>query len=410
MRLVYLADIRFPMERANGIQTIETCHALARAGVSVELCLRRSDGRSDADCLAFYDLEPHARLRLHRWKVPAAGSFPGKLMFAVRALSAVRREPVDAVYTRDLFLAELALRARRWLGRPVVYEAHTAASLFSAESAALYESANPPSPRKLARLKRREGRVCRHVSGLVTITAGLRDNLDELHGALAPTWVVPDGARVPDGIPSFRKASKGEPVRVTYIGQLYPWKGVDTAIAAMRELSDHELIVVGGLPPEPDLERVKALARTLGVGNRVEFRGYVPPRDLDEERRRADVFVIPLRDSATGRRFTSPLKLFEAMASGRPIVASDLPSLREVLTHEVNALLVPPDDPAALADALRRLAGDPALSERLARQAGEDVRRFSWDARGTRLREVLETVCGKSGASDERSFRRALLQ
>src|SRR3990172_2189641 len=64
MNLLYLADIRFPMERANGIQTIETCHALARDGVSVELLVRRSDSRSDASCFEFFGLAPHPNLRL----------------------------------------------------------------------------------------------------------------------------------------------------------------------------------------------------------------------------------------------------------------------------------------------------------------------------------------------------------
>ena len=53
MKLLYLADIRFPMERANGIQTVETCHALARRGIDVDLVVRRSDARSDVECLFF---------------------------------------------------------------------------------------------------------------------------------------------------------------------------------------------------------------------------------------------------------------------------------------------------------------------------------------------------------------------
>ena len=63
MKLLYLADIRFPMERANGIQTIETCHALARRGIDVQLVVRRSDGRSDEECLRFFGLAPHPNLR-----------------------------------------------------------------------------------------------------------------------------------------------------------------------------------------------------------------------------------------------------------------------------------------------------------------------------------------------------------
>src|SRR3989304_2238961 len=86
--------------------------------------------------------------------------------------------------------------------------------------------------------------------------------------------------------------------------------------------------------PEPARERRRDLARRLGLSARVHFRGFLPPPQVAAERLKADAFVIPLLDSTTARRFTSPLKLFEAMASGRPIVASDLPSLREVLRNE----------------------------------------------------------------------------
>jgi glycosyltransferase involved in cell wall biosynthesis len=79
------------------------------------------------------------------------------------------------------------------------------------------------------------------------------------------------------------------------------------------------------------------------------------------------------------------MKIFEYMASGTPIVASDLPAIAEVLRDEHNALLVPAGDPSALAEALRRLRDDRALGERLARQAGLDVRQFTWEVRARRI-------------------------
>jgi glycosyltransferase involved in cell wall biosynthesis len=77
------------------------------------------------------------------------------------------------------------------------------------------------------------------------------------------------------------------------------------------------------------------------------------------------------------------------MAAARPIVASDLPALREVLQDGDNALLVPPEDPAALARAIQRLAEDQPLAERLAAQAARDVRAYTWEARGRRIVDFL---------------------
>ena len=393
MKLLCLSDIRFPMERANGIQTIETCHALARDGIGVELVVRRSDSRTDAACLEFFGLEPHPNLRLRRLAIPA-GTLRGRLVFAAKCLLLMKDRRLDAIYTRDLVLADLALRTKWLHGLPILYEAHTVASVFSEETARLYEVSGsvPPSPAKLSRLARREHRVCHGTTALVTITQGLLDLLVEQHGSLTEAHVVPDGARVSETLPPARRHSPQEPFRIYYIGQLYPWKGVDLLVESMQLVPGAELVIVGGLPPEPDLDRVRDLARRLDLTERVRFRGFLPPPKAAEERKNADAFVIPLLDSATARHCTSPLKLFEAMASGRPIVASDLPSIREVLTHEVNALLVPAGEAKALASALKRLSDEPETGARLAARAGEDVKRYSWDERGRRLGAILRRV------------------
>ena len=394
MRLLYLADIRFPMERANGIQTVQTCHALARQGVQVDLVVRRSDSRSDEACLKFFGLTPHPNLELRRLSTAAPGSVWGQLTFAARAFPFLANGRYDAVYTRDLVLADLAIRTKWYHRLLVIYEAHTAAALFSEETRRLYQGpdSRPPSARKLKRLSRREHRVCQRAAAVVAITHGLLKSLSELHAPLAPARVIPDGTEVPTKPQPPRARSADKPLQVYYVGQLYPWKGVDILIESMKNLLGVELVVIGGLPPEPDLDRVRLLAERLDVTDRVRFLGFLPPPEVAKERTSADVFVIPLLDSMTARVFTSPLKLFEAMASGRAIVASDLPSLREVLTNDENALLVPPGDPDALAAAIQRLAGDPKMAHRLAAKATEDAKGYSWEERGRKLSELLTSV------------------
>ncbi len=393
MKILYLADIRFPMERANGIQTIETAHALARRGAEVDLVVRRTDGRSDEACLEFFGLTPHPGLRLRRVSVSLAPAAKWSYLAAALVLLLRSRGKWDFLFTRDLVLADLALRLSKL---PVIYEAHTVAAVFAEEQGHLYASDEAASPAKLSRLDERERRVCRGAAGLLAITRALLEALEDRHGTIARSSVVPDGARLPAELPRFEK--RHSPPRVTYIGQLYPWKGVDVLIEAMRLVKDAELVIVGGLPPEPDLDRLKRLASRLSLEDRVRFRGFIPPSALEAERASAAVFAIPLLDSTTARLFTSPLKLFEAMASGRPIVASDLPSIREVLFHEVNAILVPAGDPHALAFAIDRLLRDSALSSRLAARAFEDVKAYSWDRRAQAIEELLLTLSGSRGS------------
>ena len=394
MRITYFADVRFPLERANGIQTMETCHAMAVRGHDIDLIVRPDTESPARDPFAYYGLPPNPKLRIDRAPVegPALARRLGYMAFALgRALGTSR---ADVLLTRDLGVASLLLAVPRALRPPVVYESHGYAPDVAAALPDLVATATPPSARKLRRLAKREARVWRGADGYVTITAALRAELEARHGARARLAVIPDGVRI-DAARGLREALEGqriaEPV-VAYAGHLYPWKGVDVLLEALAHVSKARGLIVGGHAKEPDLARLKALAAGLGIGDRVTFAGMVEPAHVARFLSQADVLALPNPASAISTRFTSPLKLFEYMAAGRPIVASDLPSIREVLHHEVDALLVAPGDPAAMAAAIERLITDPALSARLAAAALAAVPAYSWDRRAERLEALLNDM------------------
>jgi glycosyltransferase involved in cell wall biosynthesis len=160
----------------------------------------------------------------------------------------------------------------------------------------------------------------------------------------------------------------------------------------VKAVQDARGLIIGGHEQEPDLARVKALAVELACASRVTFTGLIPPPAVAARLREANVLVLPNPASAISSEFTSPLKLFEYMAAGRPIVAADLPSIREVLTDERNALLVPPGNPTALTAAIVRLKDDRDLGLRLAAQAAEDVREYTWARRAERLEALFRTL------------------
>src|SRR4029077_13535157 len=118
-----------------------------------------------------------------------------------------------------------------------------------------------------------------------------------------------------------------------------------------------------------DLARLQALAAALGIADRVTFTGLVPRRDVRGTLEQADVLVMPHTATPVSERYASPLKLFEYMEVGKPIVASDLAPVREVLRDRGNACLVRPGDPEALAAGLRRVLADRAFAGRVARAA-----------------------------------------
>lgn len=393
LRILYLADIRFPLERANGIQTMETCYALAARGHHVELVVRPDTHHPARDPFTYYGLAREDRLRIQPAPVqgPAAAKRIGYLSFAAGRVMGAGQ--ADVIFTRDLGVASLLVRLPRALRPPVVYESHGYAPEVAAALPELLSTATPPSARKLRRLAAREARVWRMAEGYVTITAGLAADLEARFGSRPRLQVIPDGARMPAVGPAGDDGPRtGSGVLVAYAGHLYAWKGVDLLLEALALVPDVRGLVVGGHAAESDLARVQTLAATLGVAGRVTFTGLIEPARVGDLLRSADILVLPNPRSAISERFTSPLKLFEYMAAGRAIVASDLPAIREILHDEVDALLVPAGDPAALAAAIERLAADPDGRARLGRAAAAAAPAFSWDRRAARLEELLSAV------------------
>ena len=387
MRLLYLADIRFPLERANGIQTFETCRALAARGHEVTLLVRPDTSVPPRDPWFFYGAE-----RVPGFTIDRIASVPESMRracYVTTALGRVIARRADVVFTRDLGLASLALGVPRSRRPALVYEAHGYAPAVSQELPRLLGTSARPSPRKLARLARRESRVWRRAEGYVTLTSAHRSELVARFGP-RDAAVVPDGTRLPR-VRRFEPPPAGPPM-VGYAGHLYPWKGVDVLIEAITRRPDLRGLVVGGHPGERDLARLQALAHARGIADRVEFTGWRPPQEVAASLARCHALALPNVRSTISERYTSPLKLFDYLAAGRPIVASDLPAIREVLTDQVNGLLVEPGRADVLADALGRVLDDGALAERLSRKAFDDADRYSWDARAGRLEPVLQAA------------------
>ncbi len=389
MRILYLADIRFPIERANGLQTFETCRALAARGHAVTLLVRQDTTRPARDPWLFYGAPRQAGLRIVR--LPRLPSAIRRGVYLSTALGRAMSVSPDIVFTRDLVAADVLLRLPQTLRPPVVYESHGYAPVMAAERPTALGAGAPPSWRKIRRLTARESRVWRRASGYLTLTRIHQQELEDRFGVRPNTAVVPDGVRI-DSSRTFVDPPSGSPATLTYAGHLYAWKGVDVLIAALAELPGVRARIIGGQPGETDHVRLHALADAHGVGDRVTFTGWLPPATVASELAIAHALVLPNTRTLTSDRYTSPLKLFEYIAAGRPVIASDLHAIREVLRDRDNALLVEPGSPSALAAAVRTLVADPALARRLASRAFEDAAYYGWDTRAERIDVVLNAA------------------
>ena len=161
---------------------------------------------------------------------------------------------------------------------------------------------------------------------------------------------VPDGR---DGA-AFDGPRRGGPV-IAALGRLHPNKAFDTLIRAFACLQDGTLWLAGD---GPDKQALAALASEVGVAERVMFLGW--QEDPQAVIRGADLFVCPSRHEPFGN------VIAEAMACGKPVISTASHGGTELIEDGVNGVLVPVDDDAAMADAMRQLAGDRALAARLA--------------------------------------------
>jgi glycosyltransferase involved in cell wall biosynthesis len=238
---------------------------------------------------------------------------------------------------------------------------------------------------------------------VITIADAMRDDIVARGVPADRVFVVPNGVDPvafapiePD--PAVRHRWGLEGMRTFgYVSNLdHPREGQEVLIRAMARLArgrgDLRCLVIGDGARREELER---LANGLGVGQRVIFTGRVPHDEVRQLYELIDVFVVPRIDERAARLVT-PLKPFEAMALGRPIVVSDLPALVEIAPPGERGLSFPPGDADALASSVARLLDDPQLARRLA-EAGREwvVRERTWAGNGPRFREAYAAAAAR---------------
>jgi glycosyltransferase involved in cell wall biosynthesis len=215
---------------------------------------------------------------------------------------------------------------------------------------------NPRNALLHGRLLRRSVAISEAVARQLADAGAPAARIALVPSAVDPAALHPQRAR--EQVRAELGARAGEPCLLT-AASLVERKGIDVLLRALARLSAEEspptLWIAGG---GPERGALLELARQLALGDRVRFLGA--RRDLPDLLAACDVFVLPSRHEGLG------VAALEAMAAGRAVVASRVGGLAEAVAHERTGLLVPPDDPPALAGALARLLGDARLRERLA--------------------------------------------
>jgi len=244
-----------------------------------------------------------------------------------------------------------------------------------------------------------EGWNARRSAAIVALTPGLKRMLVTRYGVPeARVRVIPSGTDVahftPEDPAAARRRLGLDPSHavVGFVGLFYRHQGVPTLLHALARLGTAGVPVLGLVVGDGVMRAAwEALARSLGLVEAVRFTGQVPYERVPAFLAAMDVVAAPF---TAGRGETSPFKILDAMAAERAVVASALPSIRALAEASGALTLVPPDDPAALAAALRDLLADPARRGALARRGREFVvARHGWDKIADVLAATLRDVC-----------------
>ncbi|MBF0564719.1 MAG: glycosyltransferase family 4 protein [Nitrospirae bacterium] len=368
--------------QARFIQIINTANSIAKTGSRVKLISGKQHGVDKKGIFDYFDVIPQDNLEMvflpilrrnsHFWP-PSIG-----MVFNVSLLAyLIAHRGEGVVFVRHPKLAACLARWQKYFKMPIIFESHEIFHLTTEK------------PEKKKKFKDMESFVYDSVDGIITISSQLREELGQIfHVNGKPIVIIPNALRSElirsEAIPEQR----GE--YVFYAGGLYPWKGVGTLIHAMEHLPGEKLLIVGG---GDNLKELTDLAKKLGLNGRVSFTGSVSQKQVMGYMGSAKIAVIPnvLNKPST---HSSPLKMFEFMAKGLPIVASNIPGISDVLTDGVNVMLFEPGDVRALASAIKYLVENPATAAALGENARRLAQNYTYEKRAERIISFIKDATG----------------
>ena len=373
MKIVAISGSQVPSNVANSLQAMKAVHALAELGHDVTLIVPFSEQdtseKSWNELAAYYGLKQE----FHMEYLPSAS----RRLFFLAAVRRAKRLNPDLLYVWPLQSAVLGLMN----GLPVVLEMHDLPG-------------GRIGPFWFGYFRDFKGK-----KRLAVITQALSEALTERYGAsfrssdiiLAPNGVEPERF---ENLPKPEEARQAlqlpEAPTVVCTGHLYSGRGVELFIelAETFQQSGVRFLWAGGRPNDVEMWKT----RTASVKN-LTFSGFVPNSQLPLYQAAGDILLMPYGNeigisSGAGHSaaISSPMKMFEYLATGRPIVASNLPVFREVL-DENNAVFCPPDALPEWKNVIQDLLDNPTKREKLANQARIDAKKYSWTERARRILE-----------------------
>lgn len=371
-KIAYLANARIPTEKAHGLQIAKMAESFSSLGCKVTLWLPNRKNIINTSIKEFYNL----KFEIDTVKLLNIfyffEDFSKKIYFPIQrffffwqALILMPFAKCDFIYSREITLCF-------WLqlfGKKTVFEDHEPKVKFKF----LYYF------------------FINHIRHKILVAKNL-EKIYEESGVDKDTYEVsPNGVDLEEikEVKADRNIWKeifgllpSEKI-ILYVGHFYEWKGVDVLIAAAEFMTEGKIVLVGGTPE--DKERIDKMIKSKNLKN-IFLHSFVPHLEALKYIKSADILVLPnTAKEERSAKYTTPIKMFEYMASGVPIVASRIESFQSYLEDKKNSVLFEPDNPQDLAEKIRLLMSDNSLAQNLVMQSLAQAKDYSWKNRAEKI-------------------------
>lgn len=375
--IIFRHAVDYPNKQAHAVQITHATRGLADAGAEVWMSVRKLTVAQPELAWAHFGLEPHPGVKLLQWPRRPRGlrDWRGWLFRTFLKGKVSGRKPVFYLRDKDAnfeTILELA-RIREATGARIVLESHSCQADYIETARTDIERAEA---RRVAAL---ENAALNAVDLFVAVSEGMRARMCAASGRTGPSAVVRNGAELstlPD-VPMSQRSG------VVYVGHIQGAKGLDDLLAAMARVPGETLKVVG-CRDATERETVMGWARQHGVADRVTITGFVPASEVIAHMSKSRVAVIPLKHGDG-----SPIKAFEYMAAGLPIVATDAAANVEIINESGAGLLVPVSSAAPMAQAIRQLLENNELAETHRQNGLNWIAENSWQKRGEKILRLI---------------------
>lgn len=377
MNLKYISTYSLPTEKAHGVQIANMCAAFEEAGARVELLLPESKkATQEKDIFRFYSIPRVFSVTRLPCRTYGVG---GRLGYWTRLVSFlftvgryIKQHSVAMLYGRE--------QALGFFFRGHFLELHT----LPAQTTFIHRF------------------LWRRTGGIIALTSFIKESLIEAgipEGKIIVAHdAVPEKFLSANNLQSDMREKHGIPLHksvICYVGKyktpFAKGKGVDELIEAFPKIKEEiptSFLLLVGINSDK-IGSVKDKCKREGIdGNDILILSHVSHEQVIEFMQAADVLIMNYPRSEHHAYQISPMKLFEYMASGRPIVASALPSVCEVL-NDSNAILIEPDNKKSLKDGVVRALSDKSHSRAIAKQAFLDVQKHTWQNRAQTILTFL---------------------